>query len=333
MFTVPPPVQEPALPPRRRGRMFLCLLAVVVLLALATLFLYQLSRPPVTFPVDTAITIDEGSSIRDTVRSLHEAGFVRSAFLLYVVLITQYEPRDIKASTYVFSEPLTVFAVAERLVRGDYSANLIRFVHLEGESNRRLAERATELLDEFDPIKFAALTEGREGQLFPDTYLIPRTFTTEELVGLLTDTYEQKLRPLRTTIAAHPLSEDEVITLASILEREANTPESKKMVSGILQNRLRIGMALQADASIEYVLDKPLSELTPEDLDIESPYNTYLNPGLPPTPIGNPGLDAIRAVLEPTPSPYLFYITGNDGNFYYAETYEEHRANIARYLR
>ncbi len=105
------------------------------------------------------------------------------------------------------------------------------------------------------------------------------------------------------------------------------------MVAGILQNRLTLGMPLQADASVEYILEKPLSELTPEDLKINSPYNTYLNDGLPPTPIGNPGINAILAVLSPTESDYLFYITGDDGKFYYAKTFDEHRVNIAKYLR
>ena len=124
---------------------------------------------------------------------------------------------------------------------------------------------------------------------------------------------------------------DQILILASILEREANTPESKGLVSSVLQNRIAVGMPLQADASIEYS-DKPW-ELTPDDLKIDSPYNTYTNPGLPPTPIGNPGLTAIEAVLSPTQSPYFFYITGKDGEFYYAETYDEHLLNIERYLR
>jgi len=123
------------------------------------------------------------------------------------------------------------------------------------------------------------------------------------------------------------------LVLASIIEREADSVESKKMVAGILKNRMSINMPLQTDASMEYILDKPLSELTPEDLKKESPYNTYLNFGLPPTPIGNPGLDAILAVLEPTPSDYYYYITGNDGEFYYAKTYAEHLQNIEKYLR
>ena len=96
---------------------------------------------------------------------------------------------------------------------------------------------------------------------------------------------------------------------------------------------MSIGMALQADASIEYVLDKPLSELTSEDLKIDSPYNTYLYTGLPPTPIGNPGLQAIMAVLEPTESDYFYYITDEDGVFHYAQTFNQHKSNIAKYLR
>lgn len=107
---------------------------------------------------------------------------------------------------------------------------------------------------------------------------------------------------------------EEILALASIIEREANSPDSMKLVSSVLQNRLEIGMALQADASIEYVLDKPLKELTPEDLKIDSPYNTYLYTGLPPTPIGNPGLDAIMAVLQPAESEYFYYITDEEGS-------------------
>jgi len=172
-----------------------------------------------------------------------------------------------------------------------------------------------------------------EGKLYPETYLVPKTITEFELLTLMLDTYEEKVVNLTANLEATNLTEVEVLTLASIVEREANDVISMGMVSGILQNRLNLGMPLQADASLEYVLDKPLSALTPEDLKLESPYNAYLNVGLPPTPIGNPGMDAIMAVLSPTPSDYLFYITGNDGNFYYAKDFDEHRLNIARYLR
>lgn len=169
--------------------------------------------------------------------------------------------------------------------------------------------------------------------MFPDTYFVPVDYTEQQLLDLMLETFEQKTADLQPMIESHSLSLDEILILASIIEREANSPESKKLVSSVLQNRLQTGMPLQADASIEYILEKPLSELTPEDLEIESSYNTYLNTGLPPTAIGNPGLDAITAVLEPAESEYYYYITGNDGEFYYAETYQRHLINIEKYLR
>ncbi|HMA78462.1 MAG TPA: endolytic transglycosylase MltG, partial [Candidatus Paceibacterota bacterium] len=119
---------------------------------------------------------------------------------------------------------------------------------------------------------------------------------------------------------------------------EANTPESMRTVAGILLNRLAIGMPLQADATIEYVLEDPLHELPPGQLavalrEVESPYNTYKNLGLPPTPIANPGRQALAAILNPVKSDYLYYITGRDGDFYYATTYAQHQRNIETHLR
>ena len=146
-------------------------------------------------------------------------------------------------------------------------------------------------------------------------------------------TFTEKTTSIQSKIDTHPLGAKGVLILASILEREANSPESMKMVSGILQGRMEAGMPLQADASVEYILDKPLKELTADDLKIDSPYNTYTNRGLPPTPIGNPGLDAIRAVLDPTVTDYVYYITDTDGNFHYARTYNEHLDNVELYLR
>jgi len=143
---------------------------------------------------------------------------------------------------------------------------------------------------------------------------------------------------LQSQIAQSEFTEAEILILASILEREANSPESMGIVSGILQNRLAINMPLQADATIEYVLETPLGELPPGQLaaelrELDSPYNSYLNLGLPPTPIGNPGLTAIKAVLNPVETDYFYYVTDADGAFYYAETYDQHLQNIERYLR
>lgn len=309
--------------------------AVTLVLIFFGLYSYalHLNQPAEDFPVGKPITIEQGTEVRAITEILERENVVRSSTLLYYVSVLFYEPKDIKASSYVFERPITTFEVAERLTQGDFDTGLIRFTHFEGERVSILAERASEVLPNFDVENFAYKTETLEGKLFPDTYFIPSNYTEEELLTLMTNTFEQKISGLEPLMENSNLTLDEIIILASIIEREANSPESKKMVSGILQNRLESGMPLQADATMEYVLDKPLSELTPEDLKIESSYNTYLYKGLPPTPIGNPGLESIMAVLEPTKSEYFYYITGNDGEFYYAKTYNDHLRNIEKYLR
>lgn len=301
-------------------------------------YLSHLNQPSPDFPLDTAITIESGTEVRAITEILAAEGVVRSSALLYYVLAFFYEPTNIKASTYVFDTPLTTFAVASRLSEGDFNTNLVRFTHIEGERASLLATRATDVLPDFDSAEFMRLASSSEGKLFPDTYFIPATYNEQELFTLLRDTYTERIEALRPLFETHTLTEDEVIVLASIVEREANTTESMRLVAGILQNRLAIGMALQADATIEYALETPLGELPPgvlaENLrELDSPYNTYLYANLPPTPIGNPGLEAIMAVLEPTDSDYFYYITDDSGQFYYAETFDQHRVNIERYLQ
>lgn len=329
----------------KRSRIKIILVTLGVVLAWTVLtslvafwYVMSLSEAPEEFPINTPVVIEAGTEVRDIARQLADAHVVNSADLLYFVIVFSHNPGDIKASSYVFDEPMSVFEVAKRLTEGDFDTDLVRFTHFEGERVELLAERADEILPNFDEERFLAAATPLEGTLFPETYFIPNTFTDEELLALLTDTYSEKLAPLREKIDEHTLTEEEIIILASIIEREANTLESKRMVAGIFLNRLEIGMALQADATIEYAMDVPLNELKEGQLaeelrKIDSPYNTYLYPGLPPTPIGNPGLESIAAVLDPTVSNYMYYLTGTDGEFYYATTYDQHLNNIERYLR
>lgn len=292
-----------------------------------------LKQPPENFPREEVVEIKVGSTLRDVVKIAKERNLVKSELFFYIYFTTFGDPSNIKASNYVFKDPATVDELVLLFSKGSYAEGLIKLTLTEGSSVKVLSEQIKAVLKEFDTEEFIKLAKPFEGYLFPETYLIPEDFSPEELVDLLKETFMEKISDYQTEIEKSDLTLNEIITLASIIEREANSVESQKMVSGILQNRLAINMPLQADASIEYILEKPLKELTPEDLKIDSPYNTYLNKGLPPTPIGNPGISAITAVFEPTVSDYLFYITGNDGEFYYAKTFDEHRVNIARYLR
>ncbi len=334
-YIVPPAGTSQLRAPRRTLRrvMFMLFIGGIAVALGVFFFLQLLADAPDSFPTDMPIEIPAGMGVREITSRLGNLNVVKSELFLYAVLVTYHNPTTIKASTYIFDAPVSVFEVARLLTIGDFDSDLIEFTHREGESAEDIAERAAIELTSFDTATFLRLAEGSEGKLFPETYRIPVTFTEAELYDKMRTTYEEKISPLRTKIADSGFSEHDVITLASIIEREANSPESMRLVAGILRNRITAGMYLQVDASIEYALDKPLSELTPEDLTSDSPYNTYTNPGLPPTPIGNPGMTAIMSVLEPEPSDYFFYITDETGTFHYARTFDEHKINIARYLR
>ena len=308
------------------------MVAVVVFLVstLSYALLFQ-STPLMDTPI--TFTIPEGASASKTVDALAAAGLTRSTLLLHATLVLFFDPGEIKAGTYVFTELPTTYGLAARITAEAPPGETVSVTLPEGYTAAEFGELAARSLPEFDQALFTELATPYEGFLFPDTYQLPPDFTEAELLTLLRETYDERTAELGPRFSNHQLSETGVIILASILEREANSLVSMQIVSGILQSRLALGMPLQADASIEYVLDKPLSELTPADLKIDNPYNTYRYQGLTPTPIGNPGLTSIQAVLEPAESAYLFYITGTDGEFYYAETYADHQRNIERYLR
>ena len=300
---------------------------VVVFLLVVLLFF---ASAPRAFPVGERVEIEEGSSVRDITRTLDEQHVVRSTVLLQAVLSIRHPFDSIKAGVYTFSEKKNVFEVAHIITEGIDGTPLVRITIPEGLRGRDLMYIFAEAGLQNELSLTAKDVDTYLGYLYPDTYFVPETYTYSEMISLLQETYEEKMAPLRD--ALYDLTEEEVVILASILEREASTLESKRIVAGILLSRLEIGMALQVDASFSYLLDKESAELTMDDLAIDSPYNTYLYPGLPPTPISNPGLESIEAVINPLETNYLYYLTAPDGTFYYAETFEEHKRNKELYL-
>ncbi len=297
------------------------------------LLFWWLFSAPFNSPTNVPVQIERGLSASNIADELYRSGVVRSGTALYLVLVALQKDESVKAGTYVFTEPLSLFEVANRITESVPPDTLTVLTFPEGFSVKEYAEIAAKTLRNFNAEEFIFLTSPYEGFLFPETYHVPVDYSPLELFELLGKTYEEKTDALQNAIDGSELTEKEIVTLASLVEREANTKESMALVAGILLRRLEIGMALQVDASMEYVLQKPLQELTPEDLQIDSPYNTYLYPGLPPTPIGNPGLQSITAVLNPIKTDYLYYLTDEEGNFHYAKTFDEHKNNIARYLR
>ncbi len=310
------------------GILFLCLIITVTGVFSVQKILTLINTPPDTFPVAIDITIEEGLSVREIANFLAEKKVVRSSLYIYAVLTHGGNDTSVQAGVYRFETPKTTREIAEAITTGSDMSPHVTVTFPEG-------FKATDIYD-FLPDSFTEVTYDitqYEGYLFPDTYFISKDMTTEEIVTLLQDTFTQKLDPYQEQIRLSGFTLHEVITLASIIEREAKDTASKKLVSGILQKRLTLDMPLQVDAVFDYLLDKTSAELTEEDLNTNSPYNTYKYRGLPPGPIANPGLDSVEAVLMPTESPYLYYLTADDGTFYYARTFEEHKQNKARYLR
>jgi UPF0755 protein len=209
---------------------------------------------------------------------------------------------------------------------------------LEGWRNEEIALKfAQELsLPEAQFLQYA-----QEGYMFPDTYLIPKEATAAAIVRILKDNFDKKFsQDLEEEAVKNRLTREEVIILASIVEKEASGEEDRGIIAGILLKRLRKSWPLQADATIQYVLGYQPEErtwwkknLTNADKKIASPYNTYQNPGLPPGPISNPGLASIKAVIFPQDSDFWYYLHDAEGRVHFAKTIEEHEENIAKYIR
>lgn len=305
------------------------ILLLVFLGAVVLFTILFINTPPKDFPTGVDIVIEDGLTVNDATEVLKKHNVVRSSLYLYFILNNKFGDSYIQAGTYRFTEPLHATEVADAVTQGRYLSPLLTVTLPEG---FRARDITTYFPKAFSTTTFPEVIE-HEGYLFPDTYFISPNTTAEEFIELLQTTFEEKLLQFTEAIAASPFTKEEVIILASIIEREANDEESMHLVSGILQNRLEIGMPLQVDAAFDYLLGKESSELTAEDLELDSPYNTYLYRGLPPTPISNPGLASIRAVLEPTETEFMYYLTADDGTFYYAETFDEHKLNKEKYLQ
>jgi len=202
-------------------------------------------------------------------------------------------------------------------------------------------EIATKLAKELDIPEKEFLRIAEQGKMFPDTYRVPRDASAAAIVTILKENFNKKITPaMLSDIRKGSLTLEQVIVLASIIEREGKTSEDRPMIAGILLNRLEQGWPLETDATLQYALGYQTKEkswwkkeLTNDDKTVDSPYNTYKNPGLPPAPISNPGIQAITAAIYPKKSDYMFYLHDKKGGIHYARTLEEHNRNIEAYLR
>ncbi|MDE2588781.1 MAG: endolytic transglycosylase MltG, partial [Patescibacteria group bacterium] len=225
--------------------------------------------------------------------------------------------------------------IAENLTHGTFD---VWITIPEGKRATEIAEILSQKLSSYNS-SFATVLATKEGYLFPDTYSFPTSVTLSQIMQTMEDNFNKKYAEAAKNKTVS-LTQAQVVNLASIVEREAITPHDMQYVASVLENRLNIGMPLGSDVTLEYALGYQPAEhtwwkkdLTADDLTLNSPYNTRLNAGLPPTPISNPGLTALEAVLNPPQSDYLYYISDSKGVLHFAKTLEEHNTNVKKYIQ
>lgn len=281
--------------------------------------LFFLSAPQ-NFPSGKTMVIEKGTGLAEISEKLEKEGFIRSKSVFVLNAIVFNKSKKIKYGKYLFNEPVSVFALTGRLTKGEFGFKPIKIVAPEGLTIKEIAELFVGF-ENFDKTEFLEKAGMSEGYLFPDTYLFLPSAETEQIIGTMKDNFKKK---------AGDVGQD-IVIMASLIEKEVPDSDDRKIVSGILWKRLELGMALQVDAVFPYITGR--QKVLLDDLKIDSPYNTYLYKGLPPGPIANPGLDAIEAARNPKESPYLYYLSGNDGKTHFAKTFAEHLKNKEKYLR
>lgn len=309
---------------------------LVLLIVSGSLFAYvyvSAIEPPDQFPLNTIVSIEPGTSVTAIASTLQREQVIRSPLMFRILVIMMGSQRNVHAGDYLFTEPLDAFSLAHALVVGRYGLEPTHVRIPEGATVKQMAAIYDRVLLKFDPNTFTTSASALEGYLFPDTYNFLPNASESMVIDAMHQNFEDKIAPLSQELASSSHSLTDIVTMASIVEREAFNTTDRKLIAGVLWNRLAKGMPLQVDVTFGYTLGKGTFQLTMKDLTTPSPYNTYVNKGLPPTPIGSPSLDSIRAALEPTPSKYLYFLADHQGITHYCETYSCQLANKARYFR
>ena len=311
----------------------LILLVIVLVAGGATFYFWRgVVTPYRAFSGEQFVTIDQGSSVAAMGRKLADAGVVRDVRAFQIAAKLRGAEKRLQAGEYRFEREATQLEIVERIARGDVFVRPITFP--EG---RTIAEMAA-IYEErgFGPAAdFEQAAGNREGYLFPSTYRLPRSANARALIALMVQSFEKTFdADLRAAASALGMSEREAVTMASLVEEEAQKPDERPVISAVYHNRLKIGMGLQCDATVIYALQRAgrwNGNITKADLAMDSPYNTYRYRGLPPGPIANPGRASLEAAVKPANVPYLYYVSRNDGSHAFATTLDEHNRNVQQY--
>ena len=316
----------------------LAVFALLVSLFLGGIWVWWKDATGSTSPTDNTtkiFVVKSGESVRTIATRLKNENLIRDqiGFFLLVKLL-KLDDR-LQAGDFRLSPSMDAKTIIDELTHGTLD---VWVTTLEG---WRVEEIALKLTQELSIPESEFLKYAREGYMFPDTYLLPKDASAAGVTRIFEDNFNQKMTAdLKNGIKDQGLTFDEGVTLASIVEREGKSSQDRPVIAGILLNRLRDDHPLQVDATLQYVFGyQPevktwwKKDLSDQDKTVKSPYNTYANIGLPPNPIANPGLAALSAVAHPTKTLYWYYLHDKEGKAHYAETFEQHNANIEAYLR
>ncbi len=286
-------------------------------------------------PADSSkktFVVRQGQGTREIADGLKDAGLIRDPVVFYLLIKQLGVENKIQAGVFYLSASMTPEKILQEVQTGKFD---IAVTIPEGKRAEEIADILKENFSHFDESWREELNKN-EGYLFPDTYYFPGDVDIERIIAVMKDNFEKKYAEVTNNTS---LSQEEVVVLASLIEREAKHDEDRALVSSVIHNRLDEGMKLDIDATVQYALGYDAGEqrwwkqgLTYDDLRIDSPYNTYTNPGLPPGAICNPGLAVLKAAADPADTDYIYYLSDKDGNNHYSTTLAEHNGNISKYL-
>ena len=311
-------------------------LIITILIFLLIVFAGQMIYSPKDFNSDEEVLfkISNGEGGKEIAQNLEKHDLIKSDFLFKLYAVLQGGSKKLQAGTYLLSPSMSVAKIFKKIVSGDALKEKITII--EGWNLRDIAWyfenkamfQAEELLELSETFE-----NKLEGYLFPDTYFIDKDTALGDIVRIMLDNFDKKVSPeLRQEIENQGKSISQIITMASLLEKEVRDYQDKQIVSGVLWKRMKIGMPLQVDATISYITHKKTSKISKAETQIDSPYNTYIYRGLPRGPICNPGLDSIKAAVYPEESDYWYYLSSLEGETIFSKTLEEHNIAKAKYL-
>lgn len=337
-----------------------------IFLAGLLIYNYKVSTPVSREAQDVVFVIESGAGAKKIGADLAQANLIKSEFFFKFYLWKNNLSAELKAGEYVLSPSLSMKEIVKVLSTGDSSSKERTIKLIEGWNTKDIATyfeteemfkaddflalsgypkidyrqntKYPDLTDysvDYDFLKDKPSYRGLEGYLFPDTYRIFVDATADEVIRKMLNNFGAKLTPdLRAEIEKQDKTIYEIVTMASIIQKEVRNEKDMKIVSGIFWNRIKNGQALESCATLAYVLGENKKQYTYEDTRIESPYNCYLNRGLPPGPIANPGIEAIKAAIYPEDTNYNYFLSSFEtGETIYSRTFEEHVRNKEKYLR